>query len=77
MSQKIAKKLRRENRQLATEVVAEFHIKVFADGNALIGGPIDNLLFFRDVMNKVERAVLERLAKQQESRIVVPKMGIV
>lgn len=72
-----AKKIRREARQLATEVIYEYHIKVFADGNASIEGPIDNLLIYRDVMNKVERAVLNRFAQGERSRIVVPKIGVV
>ena len=70
-----AKKLRREERENAKQVVAEFHIKVFADNNVSISGPIGNFFMYRDVMNKAERAILDKVAQQQQQKIVVPTLG--
>ncbi len=76
MSEKQAKLERQE----ARKVVVEYKIEVLSDGNVSISGDLDNFLLFRDVMNKAERAVLERIAagikNRVNNRIVVPNLGI-
>jgi hypothetical protein len=59
MSEKVAKALRKEAE--ANEIVGEFHITARANGRVEIHGPIGNLLFFRQVMNIAEKAVLDSI----------------
>lgn len=80
MSEKKAKEARRAEKVLADEVIAEFHIRAFANGAIKIVGPINNFLLFRDIMNSAERAVLTEIQKQitkdaNEPRIIVPNMA--
>ena len=74
MSEKKAKEDRREEETIANTVVAEYSIQLLANNDVRIIGNIDNFLFFRDVMNKAERAVLERsrerLQKAAQKRII-------
>jgi len=74
MSEKKAKQLREEGRQ----VVAEISIKALANGNVEVFGPINNLLMFTDIMNKAERTVLNHTARsaQNKSNIIVPDLKI-
>lgn len=71
MSEKQAKKKRRE------QIFAKYEITVFANNEIEISGPIDNFPLYRDVMNRVERIVLDRLREnlQNRSNILVPKLN--
>ena len=74
MSEKKAKEARREEETIANTVVEEYSIQLLANNDVRIIGNIDNFLFFRDVMNRAERAVLERsrerLQKAAQKRII-------
>lgn len=62
------------------KIVAKFEIIAYSDGNVEISGPIKDLFFYRQVMNKAEGAVLGLLKRDiaEESKIiqVKPKLRI-
>jgi len=74
VSEKKAKEARRE----ANTPVIEYLITVYKDNRIQIKGEIDNFPLFRDVMNRAERAVLNRLQARlqeaQNNKIIVPNI---
>jgi len=71
MIKKIEKNVRKK-------VIAEYSIKLFADDSVEISGPIDEqfIVLYRHVMNKAERAVLDRIKQQKQSQIIVPELKV-
>lgn len=59
------------------EQIAEIKITVMSNGAVNYHGPLTDLLFITDVLNKAQRAVLEKFIKERQkvsSKIVKPHM---
>lgn len=69
MTEKVEKKER--------EIVNTYTINVYDDNNVTVTGAFDNLLYYMDVMNRAERAVLQLVNKQFEEKkgtVIVPTL---
>jgi len=72
MNGKKAKEFRRT-------IAVEFKFTGYTDGSVTATGPIDNFLLYRDIMNRGERAILDRIAKalqEKQSNIIVPSVNM-
>lgn len=75
MSHKEAKAERKLEKELGEkEIVGEFHITAYSNGDVTINGPIGNLFFFRKVMNIAEKAVLEAIDNAIEDEQIKQKI---
>ena len=72
MSEKQAKRERQEARQL----IAEFNIRAYQNGDVEILGPFHNFLLFRQTIAQAELAAINHIAQGQNNRIVVPQIQV-
>lgn len=59
-------------------ILAEYRITVDAKGQVFVNGPINNLMFFRKVMNVAEKAVIDHIERQMatQKRIIEPNLVV-
>jgi len=72
MSEKKAKQERKESRQ----VIAEYTITAYNDSSVQIVGPFQDFIMYRQIMNRAEMAAIQRIAENQQSRIIKPRPGL-
>ena len=59
------------------KVIAEMQIKVYDNGTVDYHGPLNDILFITDVLNKAQRAVLDHFIEVRQktvSQIAVPNI---
>jgi hypothetical protein len=68
---------KKKDKKKERKIVNTYTINVYDDNSVTVTGAFDNLLYYMDVMNRAERAVLQLIDKQfQEKKgtVIVPTL---